>query len=83
MKPVMNIYVCNLSSVIQEKDLEHMFAAYGDVQSTEIVRDIISGESRGFGFIEMEDDIAARRAIDALNQSEVDTLPVTVQENTP
>ena len=77
----MNIYVCNLSSVIQNEDLRNMFSAYGNVQSAEIVKDIISGESRGFGFIEMEDNTAAQRAIDALDQMEVDTLPVTVQEN--
>ena len=77
----MNIYVFNLSSVIQEQDLKHMFSAYGDVQSAEIVRDIISGESRGFGFIQMEDNTAAQRAIEELDQIEVDSLFVTVQEN--
>ena len=78
----MNIYVFNLSSVIQDQDLMNMFSVYGDVQSAEIVKDIISGESRGFGFIEMDDNIAAQKAIDALHQTEIDTLSVSVQENT-
>lgn len=77
----MNIYVFNLSSVIQSEDLKNMFSAYGEVKSAEIIKDIISGESRGFGYIEMEDDAAAQKAIEALNQTEVDTLLVTVQED--
>lgn len=77
----MNIYVFNLSSVVQDEDLKNMFSVYGDVQSAEVVKDIISGESRGFGFIEMEDNLEAQRAIDALNQTEIDTLSVTVQKN--
>ena len=75
----MNIYVSNLSSVIQDEDLRSMFSAYGEVKSVEIVKDIISGESRGFGYIQMEDNLAAQKAIEELNQVEVDTLLVTVQ----
>ena len=77
----MNIYVSNLSSVIQDEDLRSMFSAYGEVKSVEIVKDIISGESRGFGYIQMEDNLAAQKAIEELNQVEVDTLLVTVQED--
>lgn len=77
----MNIYISNLSSVIQNEDLRHMFSAYGHVKSAEIIKDIISGESRGFGYIEMEDDAAAQKAIEALDQMEVDTLLVTVRED--
>lgn len=76
----MNIYVCNLSSDIQDEDLKEMFAVYGNVQSVEIPKDIFSGESRGFGFIEMEDNTAAQNAIDALNQKEVDTLSLSVKQ---
>ena len=77
----MNIYIYNVSSVVQSEDLKKMFSVYGYVQSAEIVSDIITGESRGFGFIEMTDDHAAQVAINALNQTEIDTLLVTVQEN--
>ncbi len=77
----MNIYVFNLSSTIGSEDLKTMFTAYGDVSSAEVVMDIISGESRGFGYVEMHDDMEAERAIEALDQVEVDTLSVSVQMN--
>lgn len=75
----MNIYVCNLSNTVQSEDLKELFSPFGDVTSAEVVNDIISGESRGFGYVEMDDDIAAQRAIAALDQSEIDTLTVSVQ----
>lgn len=77
----MNIYIYNLSSTIQDEHLENMFSVYGSVQSVEISKDIISGESRGYGFIEMADNNAAQKAIDALNQLEIGSLMMTVQEN--
>lgn len=77
----MNIYVSNLSSLIQSEDLKSLFAAYGNVTSVEIVTDIISGESRGFGYINMDDGEAAKRAIKAIDRLEIDTLHVSVQEN--
>ena len=77
----MNIYIFNVSSDVQSEDLKNMFAVYGEVQSAEIVRDIISGESRGYGFIEMEDEKDAQTAIAALDQTEIDSLCVTVREN--
>lgn len=76
----MNIYISNLSSLICNEDLRKLFGAYGKVTSAELKKDIISGESRGFGFIEMEDNDAATNAIKALHQTEVDTLTVSVQE---
>ena len=77
----MNIYVFNLSSTIGSTDLRDLFSVYGKVESAQIVNDIISGESRGFGYVEMNDHAAAQRAIEALDQSELDTLTVSVQEN--
>ena len=77
----MNIYVFNLSSIIQSNDLKDMFSVYGDVSSAEVVKDIISGESRGFGYIKMDNSEAGKRAIEALNQLEIDTLTVSVEES--
>lgn len=77
----MNISVFNLSSRIQSEDLRDLFSRYGDVTMAEVIKDIISGESRGFGYIEMRDQLAAHRAIGALNQTEIDTLTVSVQES--
>lgn len=77
----MNIYISNLSSIIRSEDLIQLFSPYGKVKSGHIVNDIISGESRGFGYVEMEDNADAQKAIKALDQMEIDTLPVCVQEN--
>ena len=76
----MNIYISNLSSLICNDGLKQLFSTYGKVSSAEVMKDIISGESRGFGFIEMEDHDAATKAIKGLHQTEVDTLTVSVQE---
>jgi RNA recognition motif-containing protein len=76
----MKIYVFNLSSIIQTADLDALFSVYGEVKSAHVVKDIISGESRGFGYIEMNDILAGQRAVEALDQIEIDTLSVSVQE---
>jgi RNA recognition motif-containing protein len=64
---MINIYVFNLDSTLQGEDLKDMFSVYGKVASAEIIKDIMSGESRGFGYIKMDDHRAAHRAIEALN----------------
>lgn len=76
----MNIYIANLNSAINEQELEQMFTAYGRVTSTQIMKDLPSGESRGFGYVEMEDDAAAQKAIDQLNDTEWQTLILSVKE---
>ena len=53
-----------------EDDLEALFAEHGAVTSANIITDKYSGRSRGFGFVEMEDDAAAEAAIEALNETE-------------
>jgi RNA recognition motif-containing protein len=78
---MMNIYVFNLSSIVQSEDLKDMFSVYGDVSSAEVVKDSISGESRGFGYIKMTNNAAGQRAIEALNQQEFDTMTVSGQES--
>lgn len=76
----MNIYISNLSSLIGNDGLRQLFSTYGKVTSAEVKKDIITGESRGFGFIEMEDHVAATNAILGLHQTEVDALTLSVQE---
>lgn len=76
----MNIYIANLNSAINELELEQLFAAYGRVTSTQIMRDLPTGESRGFGYVEMEDDAAAQTAIDQLNDTEWQTLTIYLKE---
>lgn len=76
----MNIYIANLNSTIDEQELEQLFTAYGRVTSAQIMKDLPSGESRGFGYVEMEDDAAAQKAIDQLNEMEWQTLTISVKE---
>ena len=75
----MNIYIFNLSSDIGLEDLKKLFAEYGEVQSAEIVNDVISGESRGFGYVDMKDDEEARKAIKGLHNTVVNELTISVQ----
>ncbi|HEY0041833.1 MAG TPA: RNA-binding protein [Flavisolibacter sp.] len=75
----MNIYISNLNSSIQSKNLVELFSAYGNVDSAEIVMDLFSGESRGFGYVEMADDASAQKAINTLHNSELESLIIAVQ----
>ncbi|MFB3812586.1 MAG: RNA recognition motif domain-containing protein [Terriglobales bacterium] len=78
-----NIYVGNLSFSITEDQLRSMFEPYGQVDRVSIVTDRDSGQSRGFGFVEMSDDDAGNRAIEALNGSSVGGRNLTVNEARP
>jgi len=75
----MNIYVANLDNGIDNEKLADLFSSYGPVQSAEVVKDVFTGMSRGFGYVEMEDD-KARAAISELNQTVLHTLIITVEE---
>jgi len=78
----MNIYVENLHSTIGNERLREIFSSYGEVQSARIVKDVFTDVSRGFGYVEMEDE-AAQNAINALNQTVVNDLKITVKEAPP
>ena len=67
----MNIYVGNLSFSVSETDLREAFAAYGQVATASIIKDKFSGESRGFGFVEMPTKEEAEKAIAGLNKNDV------------
>ncbi len=79
----MNIYVGNLSNQVKEEDLQNLFSEFGQVSSVKIISDMFSGESRGFGFVEMKDKAAAAKAIEALNAKEVKGKKITVNEARP
>jgi RNA recognition motif-containing protein len=66
-----------------EEQLEALFAEHGAVSSANIITDKYSGRSRGFGFIEMEDDAAAEAAIEALNETEQDGRALKVNQAKP
>lgn len=74
----MRIYVGNLSYDTTDESLSNAFKAHGAVRSAEVVRDRESGQTRGFGFVEMADNAEGENAIRALNQTPIDGRAVTV-----
>ena len=79
----MNIYVSNLSFNVQDEDLKEFFTPYGEVTSAKIITDKFTGKSRGFGFVEMSDDEASKKAIAELNDASVDGRNIKVMEAKP
>jgi RNA recognition motif-containing protein len=79
----MNIYVSNLSFNVQDEDLKEFFTPYGEVTSAKVINDRETGRSRGFGFVEMSDDAAAKKAIAELNEATVDGRSIKVMEAKP
>ena len=75
----MKIYVGNLPWRMTSADLEELFAQFGEVRSANVVMDRETGRSRGFGFVEMNDD-GARSAIEELNETEVQSRRIRVSQ---
>jgi len=78
-----NIYVGNLSFDASEDQIRSMFEAYGPVDRVSIITDRDSGQSRGFAFVEMPDDEAASKAMEALNGTKMGGRNLTVNEARP
>lgn len=79
----MNIYVGNLSYQTTEDELREAFGAHGEVTSVAIITDRFSGQSKGFGFVEMSDDEGAKTAIGALDGTDVSGRQIKVNEARP
>ncbi len=77
------IYVGGLPYSATEQQLSDLFAAHGAVASARIITDKFTGQSRGFGFVEMSSDAEAQAAITALNGSEMGGRTLTVKEARP
>jgi len=77
------LYVGNLPFSTEERTLEGLFGEVGPVSSVRIMRDKATGQSRGFGFVEMESEEGARAAIERLNDAQVDGRRLTVNEARP
>ncbi len=77
------LYVGNLAYTVSDGSLEQMFTGHGSVQSAKVIMDRDTGESKGFGFVEMGSDQEAQAAITALNGSSVDGRNLTVNEAKP
>ncbi len=79
----MNIYIGNLSREIGEDELRAEFQAFGEIKSVQIIKDKWSGESKGFGFIEMPKKEEAEAAINALNGKQLGSKTLVVNEARP
>ncbi|MBS0010986.1 MAG: RNA-binding protein [Bacteroidales bacterium] len=79
----MNIYVGNLAYGVRENDLKELFEEYGEASSVRIIKDKMTGKSKGFGFVEMENESEAREAISNLNETDVQGRKLVVNEARP
>ncbi len=79
----MNIYVGNLPYSVQDEELREAFEAYGDVMSAEVIFDRRTQRSRGYGFVEMQNDDEGHEAIAALNGSDFQGRELRVDESKP
>ena len=79
----MNIYVGNVPYAATEEDLEELFSEYGPVATATIIRDRYDGRSKGFGFVEMENQEDGERAIEALDGQEMMGRPLKVNPARP
>lgn len=79
----MNIYVGNLDFKVNENDLKEIFEEYGTVSTANIIIDKYSGKSKGFGFVTMEDQAEATKAIKELNGATLESREMVVNEAKP
>jgi RNA recognition motif-containing protein len=77
------LYVGNLSFNVSDADLQQLFSAHGDILSAQVIMDRSTGQSKGFGFVEMASDAAAQAAIAALDGKEHDGRALKVNEAKP
>jgi RNA recognition motif-containing protein len=77
------LYVGNLSYGVSDSALEQLFSQFGTVQSAQVIQDRATGRSKGFGFVEMDNDAQAQAAIDGLHERELDGRRLTVNEARP
>jgi len=79
----MNIYVGNLAYGVTQDELRDTFAAYGQVESANLITDKFTGDSKGFGFVEMPNNSEADAAIKGLNETQLKGRPLRVNQAKP
>lgn len=79
----MNIYVGNLDYKVNEDDLKNVFEEYGQVSDAVVISDKFSGRSKGFGFVTMENQAEAQKAIEELNGASYENRTMVVNEARP
>ncbi len=77
------LYCGNLSYNVSSSDLEQLFSQFGSVESAQVIADRDTGNSKGFGFVEMGSEAEAQAAINGLNEQEHDGRQLTVNEAKP
>ncbi|NCC27206.1 MAG: RNA-binding protein [Gammaproteobacteria bacterium] len=79
----MRIYVGNLTYSVTDDDLRDVFGEFGDLAAAEVIKDKFSGQSKGFGFVDMPNNSEADAAIKALNETDFKGRKLTVNEARP
>jgi len=79
----MNIYVSNLSYNSTSESLEELFAGFGEITSAKVITDRYTGDSRGFGFVEMPNKADGQKAIDTLNDTDFEGKTIAVKVARP
>jgi cold-inducible RNA-binding protein len=79
----MNIFVAKLSFDTESEELKKVFEEFGAVSSANVIMDKFTGKSKGFGFVEMDDDNEAGNAISQLNDTELDGRTIVVKKAEP
>ncbi|MDR0768610.1 MAG: RNA-binding protein [Dysgonamonadaceae bacterium] len=79
----MNIFIAGLSFKVNDSDLAGIFEEFGTVSSAKVITDRQSGRSKGYGFVEIDDEEAAAKAIAELNGAEFDGRTISVSEAKP
>ena len=79
----MQIYVGNMNYRTTEEDISGLFSQYGEVESVKLITDRETGRAKGFGFVVMNDDAAAKEAIEALNEKEYEGRTLRINEAKP
>ncbi|KAA6324748.1 hypothetical protein EZS27_025959 [termite gut metagenome] len=79
----MNIFIAGLSYNISDSELGDLFAEYGEITSAKVITDRETGRSKGYGFVEMEDEAAGNKAIEELNETEIDGKTISVSVARP
>ena len=79
----MQIYVGNMNYRTTEEDINGLFSQYGEVESVKLISDRETGRAKGFGFVTMSDDAAAKEAIEALNEKEYEGRTLRINEAKP
>ncbi len=77
------LFVGNLSYGVTDESLKEFFEAAGTVESAKVITDRETGRSRGFGFVEMSNEDEAKKAVDDLNEKELDGRAISVNEARP